>query len=419
MKRLSLKRQATRTLGMTALGCALLATAFSPQTKADWPQFRGAGASSLMANAKLPAAFDVSTGAGVAWKVELPGVGVGGPVIVGERIFTTSSYGMEERRIAMTANDTKTGEQLWSREFKTTGRPYCHPTSANAAPTPATDGESIVGFFSSNDLVCLDLDGNLKWFRGLTYDYPKAANDVGMSSSPLIVDGVVVVQIECQADSFAAGIDLATGENLWRVDRPRRANWASPIAYKDTDGHARVLMQSSESAVAVEPQSGATVWEIEMSCAGIPSATVAGDLLLVPAGGITALDLKSGGGAPAKAWSNNKLNPNSGSSLVIGDRVFTVNRSVLASADLATGELTSQTRLADAGTIWATPVASGERMYIFAEPGKCFVLNLQAAEPELLGTYELGESVLGSPALSADAIFVRSKNHLWKLADSK
>ncbi len=412
-------RRVTDILRRATLVGALVCISTFQSTLADWPQFRGIGGSSVLPNAKLPAAFDVSSGTGIAWKVELPGSGVGGPIIVGDRIFTTSSYGMEERRIAITANDTQSGKQLWSREFKSTGRPYCHPTSANAAPTPATDGTSIVGFFSSNDLICLDLDGNLKWFRGLTYDYPKAANDVGMSSSPLIVDGVVVVQIECQADSFAAGIDLATGENLWRLERPREANWASPIAYKDAEGRSRVMLQSSKSALSVEPQSGATVWELEMACAGIPSATVAGELLIIPSGGLTALDLKNAKAAPTKTWSNKKLNPNSGSSLVVGERVYAVNRSVLVSADLASGELTSQTRLADAGTIWATPVASGERMYIFAEPGKCFVIDLQKAEPELLGTYELGESVLGSPALSANAIFVRSKNHLWKLADSK
>lgn len=401
-------------IGALALGCSLASCLL-----ADWPQFRGPGGTSVLAEADPPAAFDGGSGAAVAWKVPLPGSGVGGPIVVGNRVFTTSSYGMEQRRIAVTANDVQSGKQLWNREFKATGRPYCHPMSANAAPTPASDGECVVGFFSSNDLVCLDLEGNLRWVRGLTYDYPKAANDVGMSSSPLIVDGVVVVQVECQADSFAAGIDLATGKNLWRVERPRQPNWASPIAYQDPEGRARVLLQSSQSALAVEPQSGATVWEIAMACAGIPSATPAGQLLIVPSGGLTALDLTASTATPAKAWSNNKLNPNGGSSLVIGDRVYVVNRSVLASADLKSGELASQTRLADAGTIWATPVASQERMYIFTEPGKCFVLDIQGEKPELLGTCELGEQVLGSPALSRNAIFVRSKNHLWKLADTQ
>ncbi len=56
--------------------------------------------------------------------------------------------------------------------------------------------------------------------RALAVDYPKAGNDVGMSSSPVVADGVVLVQIECQGDSFAAGLDAESGETLWRINRP-------------------------------------------------------------------------------------------------------------------------------------------------------------------------------------------------------
>ena len=35
-------------------------------------------------------------------------------------------------------------------------------------------------------VACLDRDGNLLWYRGLTYEYPKASNSLGMSSSPVI-----------------------------------------------------------------------------------------------------------------------------------------------------------------------------------------------------------------------------------------
>ena len=82
--------------------------------------------------------------------------------------------------------------------------------------------------YSSNDLLCLDLDGNLQWLRGLTLDYPNASNSLGMSSSPIVVDGVLVVQVENDSESFAAGINVRTGENLWKLDRPKGANWTSP-----------------------------------------------------------------------------------------------------------------------------------------------------------------------------------------------
>ncbi|MEZ6108579.1 MAG: PQQ-binding-like beta-propeller repeat protein [Pirellulaceae bacterium] len=115
-----------------------------------------------------------------------------------------------------------------TRRFWATGRPFSHPTSANAAPTPVSDGERIYAFYSSNDMVCLTLDGDLVWYRGLTFDYPKAANDVGMASSPVIAGDVVVVQIENQGDSFVAGIDRLTGETRWRHAAPRKPTGARP-----------------------------------------------------------------------------------------------------------------------------------------------------------------------------------------------
>ena len=62
-------------------------------------------------------------------------------------------------------------------------------------PQPATVS-ACFAFYSSNDLACMDLDGNLLWYRGLAYDRPKAGNDVGMSSSPVVANGIVVAQVE-------------------------------------------------------------------------------------------------------------------------------------------------------------------------------------------------------------------------------
>ena len=126
----------------------------------------------------------------------------------------------------------QSGKLEWEQTFRATGRPFCHPTSANAAPSPASDGQRIFAFFSSNDLACLSLSGELLWYRGLGYDYPKAGNDVGMASSPVVVDGTVIVKVEAQGDSFAAAIDAETGKNLWRIERPQMSNWASPLVIR-------------------------------------------------------------------------------------------------------------------------------------------------------------------------------------------
>ena len=239
----------------------------------DWLQFRGPYVGGVANKSKLPDTFDGQEGTNVAWKVPIPGRSVGGAIVVGDQVITTTSDGLEQRRIRLLSYDAATGKPKWEQQLVSRGRPYCHPTSANAAPTPASDGKHIVAFFSSNDIACTDLQGNLLWYRSLASDFPKAGNDVGMSASPTIVDGVVVVQVECQGDSFALGMNVQDGTTAWKQERPRKANWTSPTPVVLPSGKSALIMQSSEDLVAVNPADGTQMWKIDMSCATTSSAT--------------------------------------------------------------------------------------------------------------------------------------------------
>ena len=199
-------------------------------TAADWRQFRGNDNTNVSTEKNIPITW--SDTENTAWKIPLPGRGASGPIVIGDKVVLTCSSGPKQQRMHVVCFHTDTGKQLWHRQFWATGRTLAHPSSCNAAPTPASDGERIYAFYSSNDLVCLDLEGNLIWYRGLTHDYPAAGNDVGMSSSPLVIGKTVIVQVENQGDSFAAGINTATGETRWRKSRDRVANWASPVVYR-------------------------------------------------------------------------------------------------------------------------------------------------------------------------------------------
>ena len=225
---------------------------------ADWPQFRGFQSNSVSRDKQPPVWSETEN---IAWKAELPGRGVSSPIVVNNRVVVTCSSGVNQDRMHVVCFDAASGKQLWERQFWATGRTLTHSLSANAAPTPASDGKLVFAFYSSNDLACLDLDGNLKWFRGLAHDYPSAGNDVGMSSSPVVIGNTVIVQIENQGDSFAAGIDTATGETRWRIDRDRLASWASPIAMRGkTPAEDVVLLQSANFLTAHDPRDGKQLW---------------------------------------------------------------------------------------------------------------------------------------------------------------
>lgn len=393
----------------TVLGVGLI-NSFTPA--ADWAQFRGPQGTSAAANASLPTTWGEKEN--VAWKVPVPGRGPSSPIVVGDRVIVTASDGVIQERMHVAAYDVKTGKQAWHRQFWATGRTYSHPDSANAAPTPASDGKRIYAFYSSNDLVCLDLDGNLLWFRGLAHDYPKAGNDVGMSSSPVVIGETVVVQVENFGDSFAAGLDASTGETRWRHPRKQVSNWCSPTAFKQADGKELVLLQSPGLLTAHDPMSGQQVWQFEAACKTIPSTVAVGGRVYVPANGMVALDLTEGT-APKVAWESPQLNPGSASPILVGDRIYTMNGGgVLTCGDVASGKNLWQLRVG--GTYWATPVVAGNLMYCINQDGKTKIVKLDDKKGEIVGEADFGEKIQGSPAIAGNALFVRSDKHLWKIA---
>lgn len=381
---------------------------------ADWLQFRGTNGASVSQDAAPPDSWGGEKN--IAWRADLPGKSVASPIVVKGRVIVTSSSGVNQDRLHVLAYDVETGKQAWHRQFWATGRTLTHPFSAVAAPTPASDGQRIFAFFSSNDLVCLDLDGNLLWYRGLAFDFPKAGNDIGMSSSPIVADQTVMVQIESQGESFATGIDVATGETRWRVDRTRSANWASPMVMPGRrGGKTSVILQAGDGLVGYDVRTGEQLWKFELPCQTTPSLAVSEDRIFVPTDdGLTALDLPADATAPALAWNSSQLNPNPASPIVAGDRVYAVNSAgVLSCGDLQDGKRLWQVRIG--GRHWSTPIVAGDRIFCVNAEGQAKVVQLGEVGT-IVGTNDFGEAIKGSPAMADGALYVRSDQYLWKIA---
>jgi outer membrane protein assembly factor BamB len=403
-----------RQLAMFSLMMALAVSA----TADDWRQFRGTQQSSVAASAKLPTTWDIKEGTNVAWTAELPGRGPSSPIVVAGRVIVTASSGAAQDRLHVLCFDAASGKQRWHRQFWATGRCFTHPDSANAANTPASDGQRIFAFYSSNDLVCLDLDGNLQWYRGLAHDYPKAGNDAGMASSPLVIGDTVITQVEAQGDSFATGLDTATGETRWLKQRTPNMNWCSPVELRGENGKSLALLQDAGGLTAVEPASGEQVWSFAQPSDVISSAAVADGRIILASKGITALRASTDSPTVDLLWSENKLTPGAASPVAHDNRIYTVDRApVLSCANAANGKIVWEQRLK--GAFWATPVIAGGHVYCLSHEGDCQVVKLGKNKAELVATNSFGEKLQASPAVADHAMYVRSDKHLWKISESK
>lgn len=399
---------------------AILSMCSLPVVAGDWLGFRGDGRS-FAPNAKTPAEFDSETGQNIAWRVATAGRGIGGPLVIGDQVIVTGCGGEDERDLYVESFSVSDGTLRWSRPMRATGRPFTHPTSSNASPTPASDGERVFALFSSCDLICYDLEGHLLWYRALAVDRPKTGNDISMSSSPVVIDGVVIVQLENQGDSFAAGIDAISGEILWTNLRNGSSNWSSPQPVKTDDGLSAVSMHNGGSIELVEARSGKVLKHFDIGGDGTASATYSSPYIIVPGQSTTAIRLSpsaedDGTTEASIQWESNQLRPQRCSPVVSGDRIYMGKGSVLVAGSISDGSVLWQARLGKLNNVWATPVMTATGIYIVSSDGKVVVVADKGDEGEVVGTSNLGESVLASPAVADDALYFRSERGLIKVA---
>jgi outer membrane protein assembly factor BamB len=382
---------------------------------ADWPQFRGPDSTGVAANASIPTKLKID------WAAPLPGRGLSSPIVIGDRVFVTCASGSKQERLHLICFSYADGGKIWERQLQATGRTMSHPKTSVAAPTPCSDGSRIFAIWSSNDLAAFDLEGNLLWLRGLTADYANASNSLGMASSPIVIGTTVVVMIENDSESYSLGIDTATGRNSWKLERPKSANWTSPISWRmDAQSNPVAVLQSSKGLLAVDAGSGSKLWEYTGGASTMSSSVVADGKVFAVSNGITALAPKTNSNTPTQVWNSRQINPATVSPLVLGGQLFSINGAgIITSADTATGQVKWKVRLT--GPFSSSPVGAGPYLVAVNEAGLVQVVDIAGSEGVSAGQFQLPlnqaakELILCTPALSAGHLFVRSDSNLWRL----
>jgi outer membrane protein assembly factor BamB len=291
-----------------------------------------------------------------------------------------------------------------------------------AAPTPVTDGEFVYALFATGDLVCYAKDGELRWYRSLVGDYPTIGNNVGIAVSPILHKDMLIVCLENVGESFAAGVDVRTGKNRWRVDRPRGINWVSPVLLKNGE-REEVLFQSGGDLTAYDPFTGKKRWSLTgPSLSPVATPVLAEGKIFTAGGKFLAVNPGSETDKPTVAWESPKLRAGYCSPTYHQGRIYTLaGDGIVNCADAKTGKaLWSQRPETPEGEkYWASPLIAEGRMYIVSQKGTATVLRLSDAEPEVLAVNEMKDTILASPVASDGALFLRSDGYLYCIGEKK
>jgi outer membrane protein assembly factor BamB len=381
----------------------------SEPTGGEWPQFRGPQGSGVSHDSALPTKW--AKDKNIRWKTRLPGKGRSNPIIAGGKVFVTASSGFEEQRLHVLCLDQASGKLLWQRRFQATGSTLCHPNTNMAAPTPVTDGKAVYALFATGDLASLDVDGNLLWYRSLARDYPYLGNVNGLSASPLLWNDVLILPMDNIGNSFLAGVDVKTGQNRWKIPRPRDHNWASPLLVPQGE-KAQVVIGAIKGLSAFNAQSGKKLWTIPGGFSNISTPVLGDGLIFAPAGQVVAVRPGTEKAAPRVVWQTSKLRPTIGSPLYYRKRIYAINTpNLLVCADVAGGKVLWRQRLVS-GSYWSSPVAADGKIYAVNEAGTTTVVQV-GAKPTILAKNDLHEPIVATPAIADGCIFLRSNQHVY------
>lgn len=227
----------------------------------EWPQFRGPNGSGLAADSKPPVTFGPDQN--VKWKTPTP-PGVSSPVIAGEKLFLTAFV---EGKLFTIAYSTVNGRELWRAEapFKTI-ESYHKTEGSPAASSVATDGKTVVAYFGSCGIFAYDLSGKELW----KYELPpaKTAADFGTGVSPILVDGLVILQRDEMNEPKLIALEAQTGRPKWETRRQSLTSYGTPTVW-DTEGGKQIVCGGYGRMVSYDVKTGEEKWSVT----GMPSAS--------------------------------------------------------------------------------------------------------------------------------------------------
>jgi outer membrane protein assembly factor BamB len=405
---------------------ALCFTLFTlPASAANWPGFRGPGASGVSEEKGLPTKWSDSEN--LVWKTDLPGPGSSSAVIWGNKVFLTcySGYGVdrkeigeqEDLRLHIVCLDRKSGALQWDKSVKARqpeqpykGFMYQH---GYASSTPATDGERVYVFHGKTGVFAYDFTGKELW----NADVGDKLFMWGTAASPLLYKDFVIVNAGVESGALIA-LNKNTGKEEWNTPGIKGC-WGSPALVEVPGGKPEVVLSLPNTVRAFDPDTGKETWKFDgikesylcttvVSKDGIVYAIGArsGECLAVKAGG-------SGDVTKTHVLWTQKGGANVPSPAILGDHLYWVNDGGLAFClNAKDGEQIYKERLK--GDCYASVTIADGKIYVQTKKSGVFVLAVGPKFKELAhNTLKDDSPFNASPAVSQGQLFLRSDKRLY------
>lgn len=345
----------------------------------------------------------------IVWSLDIPGRGHSTPVVVGDSIFLTTAD--KDAGTQSVLAISRNGKGLWGKRIHSGGIPReNHPNNTEASPSLAYDGEALfASFYSSGgiQLTKLTTDGQILWQQEAG-KYSPNQYKYGYAASPLVYRDAIIINADFDGASFLTAMDRKTGRTIWKVARPGKISFSSPIV-ANIAGRDQLLLSGGEMVAAYDPADGKLLWKVDGATTMATCGTMVWDGNLVFASGGYPESETVGiaaDGSGRVVWSN---------------RTKCYEQSMIARDGylyaVADSGVAYCWRCSDGNEMWkqrlggkysSSPLLVGDTIVVFSESGNGFAFAATPQGFQSRGENKIADEVFSSPIVVDDTLYLRA-----------
>ncbi len=222
----------------------------------DWAQWRGPGRDGVVPAASAPKSWPETLRR--SWRVEI-GEGYSSPVVSRGRVFVHARRDPDE---IVTAIDLAKGQVIWQEKYPASFKKNQYAVNMAKGPnaTPLVVGDRLFTLGVTGVVTAWDTaTGRQLWTKDFSKTIDTTKLFCGTAASPLALGGLVLIQVGSDTHGGQMlALDPATGDTRWTW-RGAGPGYASPIAFK-VAGSTQIVTLTNSSIVGIDAKSGVELW---------------------------------------------------------------------------------------------------------------------------------------------------------------
>lgn len=373
----------------------------------DWPGFRGPQRDGVVRGLTIDTDWKASPPRPL-WRQRV-GPGWSSMIIVGDRLFTQEQRGTAEAVVCL---DAKNGHEVWSHEDA--GRFSDDQSGAGPRATPTFAEGRLYTLGATGILNCFDAaTGERKWSRNLVDEADAKLPIWGFSSSPLLVQDLVIVFAEGKSGKTLLAYRASSGELAWSTDAGE-ASYSSPHL-ASLAGAEQILFLGAQGLLGIDPASGKVLWKHGLPSSGMmrslqPHPFGPGQVLLAgEKEGVQLVDVKHDGESwtASRHWGTRALKPTFNDFVVHDGAIYGFDGNIFCCVDAQTGARRWKDGRYGNGQVLL--LADQALLLVVSEEGKVILLKANPESHEELGRFEaITGKTWNHPAIAQGRLYVRN-----------